>query len=562
MKKNNNVNRGKTKRGVNLKFFLVLYLVAFLPMLISVSIISVVSKNVTEKNLESNEKEKLFLVSSNLASYCKENNISFATSDSYNDYLDSLQEQDIQMAILLDGCPAVTSIKNESGYRVREIPCDVGVSDISEDGYYVSNLVVEDTGYYAYYMPIYHDNAVIGIAMAAQPAALIKDLINSASRIYIITSVVVFVVFVVLLIIFCRKVIGDFKYLGKKVSALAAGDLGGQTTKRSFISEMNELQSATDNMQTNLQKTIGQVKEESEQIADNIREVAKLSDSTNSRAMMITDAMNELTASTMNVTENVQSINENMVAVEADINDISESVAQLQNSNKYMTEANDAAKEGIEQIMESSRKSVAAMDSIVKQIGNTNESIKEIDSVVDLILSIADQTSLLSLNASIEAARAGEAGRGFAVVAEAIRDLSEQSSVGAGQIRDIALAITNESEKSVENVNEVQELINQEQMLVANAKTQYEKLDAGIDESVREVNAIADKAVTLSRAKERVVDNIMDLTAITEQNAASNQQVSSNVSEIIEEINTVNSNCEEVKDMAGSLEETVAYFHY
>ena len=66
----------------------------------------------------------------------------------------------------------------------------------------------------------------------------------------------------------------------------------------------------------------------------------------------------------------------------------------------------------------------------------TNDSVQQIRSVTEYIISIADETNLLALNASIEAARAGEAGRGFAVVAIQIQKLAEESNSSVSRIED------------------------------------------------------------------------------------------------------------------------------
>ena len=88
----------------------------------------------------------------------------------------------------------------------------------------------------------------------------------------------------------------------------------------------------------------------------------------------------------------------------------------------------------------------------------TNESAAKIQEVTSLISSIAEETNLLSLNASIEAARAGEAGRGFAVVAEEIGKLAEQSNQSAKQIEDIIAQLVADSSRSVKTMEAVREI--------------------------------------------------------------------------------------------------------
>lgn len=100
-----------------------------------------------------------------------------------------------------------------------------------------------------------------------------------------------------------------------------------------------------------------------------------------------------------------------------------------------------------------------AIDISGNQIKATNDSVQEIGEATKIITAIAEQTSLLALNASIEAARAGEAGKGFAVVADEIGKLADQSNTSAEQIRQTIDNLLEESEKSVEVMESVNVLV-------------------------------------------------------------------------------------------------------
>jgi len=88
----------------------------------------------------------------------------------------------------------------------------------------------------------------------------------------------------------------------------------------------------------------------------------------------------------------------------------------------------------------------------------------------------------------------------------------------------------------------------------------YEELSNNINLSVEEIKSIAEKTDVLTKYKENVIENVQSLGAISEENAASNQEVSANVAEIISEVQMVNEQCEKMNDMAGKLEKSVSYF--
>ena len=249
-----------------------------------------------------------------------------------------------------------------------------------------------------------------------------------------------------------------------------------------------------------------------------------------------------------------------MIEIGNCVNDISLSVDHLYNTSENIVKTNQEAQDNMDMIMTNSRQSVEAVRDIALQIKETNSSITEVDKAVELILSISQQTNLLSLNASIEAARAGEFGRGFAVVAEEIRHLSEQSAEGAEMIKNLAQTITQKSKKSVELADKVHSLIIHEQENVSKTQNKYEELSRDITVSVEEIKSIADKTDNLTDYKERVIDNVQNLSAISEENTANNEEVNNNIDEITSEVQIVNDNCEKMNDMAKKLEKSVAYF--
>ena len=537
---------------------------SLIPLILSVGIISTTSLYITKNNSEEGAKDTLFIVANNLASYCRENEINVMNSGDYYFFLDSLKEQNIEMAILLEDAPCATSIKNENDYRIREIEAEKNVTtnpEILENGFYDNYVLIDEKVYCAYYMPIIADDEVIGMAFAGE----LQEHVTGATKSIIVTfsgvAIALIVLFSIITFLFSKGLLKSFETIGRNVNTLSKGDLNKQKEHKSAVKEMNTLLFETSIMQKNLSETIGKVKILSNRLVESIIDVTQLSESSYGRAKQITSAMEELSLSTMGMAENVQDINSQMLEIGICVNDIFESVEHLYNSSESILQTNGEAKVNMNTIMENSKKSVSAINDISSQIKETNDSIVDIDKAVELILSISEQTNLLSLNASIEAARAGEHGRGFSVVAEEIRHLSEQSSDGAEMIKNIARKITEKSKKSVQLADGVYLLIMLEQENVLTTQKKYEELSDNIDQSVIAIKSISEKTDNLANYKEKVIENIQDLSAISQENAASNEEVNANINEIIAEVRTVNENCEKMNRMALDLEESVSYFH-
>lgn len=562
--KTENKVKEKTKpKSKRISLFVFLICVSLLPLIVSIALVSTISFQITTNNIEQSSREMLSAVSRNLASHCVQNEVTIINAANHYEYLDSLKSQDIEVAIIFENMSCVTSIKNKNGYRIREINCNEDIFENSakyKQGYFDKNVKINDKTYYACFTPIIIDGNVSGVAFSS----ILKDKVVSSTNsmlVNILTSaVILLIISIIIVLIFSKNVSKTFIRLGERVNALSKGDLKKQKEQKSRLREMYVLLEQTQLMQQNLLDIIGKVKSVSGQLVGNIGEVAGLSEDTSERARQIVDSVDELTKSAEYMNSNVQNIAEQMQEIGVCVNDMSDSVEQLYQHSENILQTNNVAKTNMDNIMDKSQKSVKAVEGIATQIHETNTSIERVDEAVAMILSISEETNLLSLNASIEAARAGEHGRGFAVIAEEIFELSEQSAKGAEVIKQLARTITEDSKKSVELAAQVQSMILEEQDSIKLTRNKYEELSKDIGHSADEIRSIAVKTGELSNYKEKVIENVHNLGAISEENAASNEEVNGNISEIISQVQNVNDNCVTMNEMAQELEESVQFF--
>ena len=236
------------------------------------------------------------------------------------------------------------------------------------------------------------------------------------------------------------------------------------------------------------------------------------------------NAMQEVSSGTNDTAESIQS---QLGKTE----EIQHNIEQLANMAESIAESMEQAKENvaigrknIDSLNEQMAVSERAGNEVVESMKSLEEYMTNVQSIIDLITSVASQTSLLALNASIEAARAGEAGRGFAVVATEISNLANQTQTATVNITEV---IHNVSDKLDVAANAVEQLM-------SNSKKQSESANQAADsfvlisESTERVNEQSERlgnAVTrLTDANSAIVESIQTISAIMQEVSAHSQE--------------------------------------
>ncbi len=242
------------------------------------------------------------------------------------------------------------------------------------------------------------------------------------------------------------------------------------------------------------------------------------------------------------------------------IQHIIENVDKLSIDSQNMLKTGETSSQMMDELSASNQNTIEAFNKIAQQISITNASVNEIHQSVNLITSIAEQTNLLSLNASIEAARAGEAGRGFAIVATEIQKLAEQSNASAKIIDNIIGKLSDESQRTVDFMQEVTKIINLQQENLKQTQSSFNSVSQGIEHTEAEMSSIISQADKCNIAREKTIDLMNNLAAISEENAASTEVTNASMQELNQTTATLVETAKHVKDLATDLNEHLSYF--
>jgi methyl-accepting chemotaxis protein len=392
----------------------------------------------------------------------------------------------------------------------------------------------------------------------SEVAAYIKD------RVYAIVkaAVVLLILAIVVVAVFGRMIAGGIGAAEKIITTIAQGDLTEAPSPRLLAKrdEIGIMARAIENLRVTLSDVLGDVMTSAEQLSETGRNLDMVAAKTDGTATEISTAVEGISHGALSQATEIDNASHRVIDMGNEIGVIAEKARTLDEASANVQEAGNVSSEIVNELLVSSNRTVEAIGGIERQILATNESVGRIKNAVSVISDIAAQTNLLSLNASIEAARAGEMGKGFAVVATEISNLAAQSGSSSREIEDIVSRLYEESEKSVEAMNEVKTNIKVQEEKLNDTTRQFAKVEDGIAVSKEETAGISARSAQCNESRQAIVDTMTNLSAISEQNAASTEQTMTSMEALNNTITLLAQEAKNVSDMAESLESKIKVF--
>ncbi len=378
-----------------------------------------------------------------------------------------------------------------------------------------------------------------------------------------LSTVIMVVIASIIAYLFVGRIVKPVLEVTDVVGRLAHMDFSeieGQDRLTARADETGQMSRAVAELRRQLVDIVTDLRGQSEQLYEASDLMNANASETATTVEQVEKAVSEISEGASSQADETQKATENVILMGNMVEDTTRQVEELtDNANAMRTSSEEAFSilKGLEKINDQAKE---AIDVIYEQTNTTNESAMKIREATTLITSIAEETNLLSLNASIEAARAGEQGRGFAVVASQIQKLAEQSNDSARQIEAIIDSLIEDSQKSVETMEDVKKIMESQNESVGRTNESFVQVRDGITQSLDGVNLIADKTRRLDEARINVVDVVQNLTAIAEENAASTEETSASVTEVSTIVYSISENANKLKDIAEHLEQSMSIF--
>lgn len=476
------------------------------------------------------------------------------------------KEQDVELSLFYGDVRILTTLTDDTGKREINTKLSSQVYEKLQKGedYFASDIELFGKPYSGYYVPLYQPgtNDIVGSIFCGISQTQVNDSLRGTVLSMAGVMIGIFAIAFIFVLVMVRRIVksldGAVNNLGSvakgilnfemKAEILERGDEVGDMARaiQSLIQSLHEIL-------TNITQSSQALEKFSDQFSDSFKGISDSISSVNTAVEEIAGGATSQASETMNANQKVAEMGQALEETSAN-------VETLNSSSEKMKEYNQTAGNNLEELNVISEKTKESVIAVQKQTNLTNESAQQIREATELITDIADQTNLLSLNASIEAARAGENGKGFAVVADEIRNLSEQSRQSAERIVEIVTDLLDNSDTSVRTMNEVVQNIEVQNDKLSETGHMFDSLDAEINEVAAAITQIRQQTAALNEQKEMVTGIVDSLAAIAEENAASTEETSASMLELNEIVETCNQATGQLTSLAEQLAENTKQF--
>lgn len=373
----------------------------------------------------------------------------------------------------------------------------------------------------------------------------------------------VFVVGAVLVVLLTLFVITSVQKSIRKFSGTLSHITEGEIMVKADTHDGNEFDvfgRSLNSMTDKLSEVIGNVKNYGADLKKSGADLAEMSRSSEHTSENIDAAVSDIALGATNQAGDVETSTNEIVNLGELMDTMDADIAELDETSMNMKQASDEAVTILDDLSRSNSNMTDGIHKIAGQITKTNESVKEIEEAAALIASIADQTNLLSLNASIEAARAGEAGKGFAVVASEIQQLADQSNKSADSIFGIISNLINEFKETLDIMSEVETSTNEQNRKLSDTQRQFEIVKEGIAQSRDKTAVIKGAIAECNKVRNTVSEIMLNLSAISEENAASATETAASMQKLNNTISELLQESQKLMTISTQLEQDMTFF--
>jgi len=490
----------------------------------------------------------------------------FVVSGNYN-LVDKLSsESGTEVALYYDKNIIVTSLKNNKDERIMDESAGSKAEEtVLGQGkeYFAENISIGGQTYYGYYMPVLNeDGSVAGMVFTGKNSVDVNKTLTSGTVNMIVLSVVVILVALVLTSLISLSIARALKHMMTLFGRVADGDLtwSSEDKESTRSDEIGAMLNGITKLRNSLHEIISSIQSSAGILINSADELEHAAELTSSNSEKLDVAISEISRGAAEQAQETEEAMKDTRKMGNIIGQMAGDISEMAQTASDVGRAGDEVSNILSELSAYTEKTTNAIDTIADQINMTNASAQQIQQAVEMITSIADETNLLSLNASIEAARAGEQGRGFAVVASQIQKLAEQSGESAQQIRYIVGNLLHDAKTTADTMGEVVDIVDRQKSKLLETDARFGIVNRGIQASLAKIEDIRGKSKILDESRNQMANMITLLSDISDENASASGETAESTAKLNERVKQITQEVAVLKNLAADLKQQVQIF--
>ena len=433
------------------------------------------------------------------------------------------------------------------------------------ESYFSHAVSIDGTLNYGYFIPVYQNGStdeIIGMIFVGtdkqEKDAVINKILGTISMAVCAVMILCIAIGMKLATSMSRNIRSSIEVVGK----VADGELNVWVEDKLLgrHDEIGDLSRVTITLRDAMKATIQEISQNAKRLLDASELLGTAADQTNGTMDHVRMAVNQIVENSTEQAQNSQNTSEHMRIMGENITETSAEVELLDDNAASMQQSSEKAAETLNNLRNINVEVERIIGEVQEQTNRTNDSVQKIHEATAFITSIAEETNLLSLNASIEAARAGESGRGFGVVADQIKKLSEQSNESSKEIEETAKTLSEDSAKAVEIMQQMQEIIMNQSASMQDTQKVVEEVIAQIGSSMQSIRQIKESTGHLENSRNEVLQAVSELSEIVQGNVDSTKKTYDETEEVVDTFKQVYVSAEQLREIADELVSSIDYF--
>lgn len=351
----------------------------------------------------------------------------------------------------------------------------------------------------------------------------------------------------------------SFDSIANVTSSIAKGDF---TNRVDESGSMGDISRSFNSMVDKLKKILNDASGITRQVMDSSRGIADKNQELKTVMASVAMSANELAVGANEISADVAGMTESIQDIELKVGNYTDSTKEMKKQSETTLSLVEKGRLSVEKQADGMRKNVEATDNVAKTIDTLSRNAQGITKITKTISELAEQTNLLSLNASIEAARAGEHGRGFAVVAQEVRKLAEESTASTQEVFGLVKSIELGIHQAIDNIKVNEEVVRLQNEMIRDAEQIFAHIVESVQYITEQITSFSNESDLMLESARKISGAIQNISAITEQSSAGTEQVSVSMNDQMKSIEAVVEETEAMKQAVFQLQKTIHIFKF